>query len=104
MLFHFHFTAKCGKSTKNRTDYCYGNSCLKNAYPNCNNGKAYAINPESIEKPICFSTAKIKNIKVAEVLCKELGFPVFAKSVKPIQVEPINRYLTNIHFLHYTSI
>ena len=64
--------AKCGKTSKKETKYCYGHACLEDS-TKCNHGRALVrVPPKSLPIPICSqNSAEIK-----EVFCKELGFPV----------------------------
>ena len=64
--------AKCGKTSKKETKYCYGHACLEDS-SKCNHGRALVReSSRSSPIPICFqNSAEIK-----EVICKELGYPV----------------------------
>merc|ERR1712226_733905 len=74
---------KRGKSTKIGKACCYGNACLKDVESDCSYGIAHAIGPglkQESSMPICYQANHSKNDQIAEVLCKELGFPVHVNS------------------------
>ena len=67
--------AKCGKTSEHKGNHCYGHACLDNK---CSHGLALVretSNPFPIG--ICFQ----HETEIAEVLCKEMGFPVNAPFV-----------------------
>ena len=68
--------AKCGKTSEHKEYYCYGHACLNNLRRKCNHGLGF-VRDTSKASPtaICFQDS---TEKIAEVLCKELGFPVNA--------------------------
>ena len=69
---------KCGKTSKHSRKACYGHACLDSSTGKCNHGLAFVRDTQkhSLLHQICFQSSTEDNENNAEVICKELGFPV----------------------------
>lgn len=71
--------AKCGKTSEVAGNHCYGHACLDYHASKCNVGRALVRDkPQDSPNKICYEHLAEERSKTAEVICKELGFPVNA--------------------------